>query len=114
MATNNDILAAIHELTGAVNALVQAQTVAAAPAKPADKANTRARKAPQPKADGKVYRSAKGKEQAKAQCERVWAEAKAKAGVQRVRDLTPKQRKAVDAEIRAIWAAVPKTRSTKA
>ena len=73
---------------------------------------------PEPKAPkaptGKVFRSAKGKEQAKAACEKAWADAKAKAGVKRVKDLTPAQRAAVDAQVKAIWAAVPKTRTTKA
>lgn len=71
-------------------------------------------KVSQPKADAKVYRSAKGKEQAKADVEAVWTKAKAKAGVNRVKDLSAKQRAAVDVQVKAIWAAVPKTRTTKA
>jgi hypothetical protein len=70
--------------------------------------------ADQPKADGKVYRSAKGKAQAKADVEAVWAKAKAQAKVKRVKDLSAKQRAEVDAQVKAIWAAVPKTRTTKA
>lgn len=69
----------------------------------------------EPKAPvGKVFRSAKGKEAAKVAVDKAWADAKDKAGVKRVKDLTPKQRAAVDAQVKAIWAAVPKTRSTKA
>lgn len=63
---------------------------------------------------GKVYRSAKGKAQAKLDVDKAWTDAKAAAKVKRVKDLSPTQRAAVDAKVKAIWASVPKTRTTKA
>lgn len=94
----------------ATQAAIAAVTAAINPSAPAKESAPKV----QPKADGKVYRSAKGKEQAKVACEKAWADAKAKAGVKRVRDLSPKQQEAVRAQCKAIWAAVPKTRTTKA
>lgn len=63
---------------------------------------------------GKVYRSKPGKAQAKLDVAQAWTDAKAAAKVKRVKDLSPTQRAAVDAKVKAIWAAVPKTRTTKA
>jgi hypothetical protein len=110
MATNNDILAALNTLTEAVLLLASGQTVAAQPVEVTAPANTRAKKAP----EGKVFRSAKGKEAAKVEVAALWSDAKIMAGVTRVKDLTPAQRATVDAQVKAVWAAVPKTRSTKA
>lgn len=62
----------------------------------------------------KAYRSLKTREKAAAAVAQAWVDAKAAAGVKRVKDLTPAQRAAVDAQVKAIWAAAPKTRATKA
>lgn len=82
------------------------ETVAPAPKAPA--------KADPKPATGKVYRSAAGKERAKVAVAKAWADAKTEAGVKKVSQLTPAQRAAVDTKVEAIWAAVPKTRTTKA
>ena len=95
----------------ATKAAVEAVHAALRADQPAKVTKPAAVKAP---ATTKVYRSAKGKAQAKVEVAEVWEQAKAKAGVKRVKDLTPKQRAAADAKVKAIWAAVPKTRSTKA
>ena len=65
------------------------------------------------KAD-KVYRSAKGKEQAKADVAALWAKTLKQAKVTKRAQLTDAQFEAYQAGAKAIWAAVPKTRSTKA
>lgn len=62
----------------------------------------------------KAYRSAAGKERAKAQVAALWTKTLADAGVKRAKDLTPAQMDAYKAASKAIWAAVPKTRATKA
>lgn len=107
--TNAATATAITALSKDVAEIKASLTVGITPATPA------AVKAPSAKpTTTKVYRSAKGKEAAKVEVAAVWENAKSKAGVKRVKDLSPKQRAAVDAQVKAIWAAVPKTRSTKA
>lgn len=104
----------IEQITAiATKAAIEAVHAALEADKPAKTTRPKAAAKPQPKADGKIYRSKPGKERAKVEIAAVWEDAKAKAGVKRVRDLTPKQRAAADAKVKAIWAAVPKTRTTK-
>lgn len=72
----------------------------------------KAPKADQPKADVR-FRTAKAIEGGKAQADAIWAAAKAEAGVKRVAQLTPAQKKAAQAEIRTMWAGIKGTRKTK-
>lgn len=71
---------------------------------------TGAKKAP----EGKAFRSAKGKEAAKAQVSALWAKTLKDAKATKRAQLTDAQFEAYQAGAKAIWAAVPKTRSTKA
>lgn len=96
-AHNAQIIALLQDLKGASTVTPEPEAPKAADAKPA-----------------KAYRSLKTREAAKAQVAQAWEDAKAKAGVKRVKDLTPAQRAAVDAQVKAIWKAAPKTRATKA
>lgn len=73
----------------------------------------------EPKADAKpakAYRSAAGKERAKAQCKALavkW-DLKVAGGTRTFKSLSATEQAAYRAEEKAIWAAVPKTRTTKA
>ena len=73
---------------------------------------TPAKAEPKPKA----YRSAKGKEAAKRACEAlaVKYDLKVAGGSRTFKSLSAKEQAAYRAEQKAIWAAVPKTRTTKA
>lgn len=62
---------------------------------------------------GKVYRSKPGKEAAKAQVAALYEADRVKYGVKRWSDIPAKAQAATKAECKAIWAAVPKTRTTK-
>lgn len=68
-------------------------------------------KVTQPKADVR-YRTQAQKDRASAACEANWTKAKADAGVKRVSQLTPAQKKAVEVANRAVWAATKGTRKT--
>lgn len=63
---------------------------------------------------GKAYRSAKGKAQAKADVAALWTRTLKAAKVTKRAQLTDAQFASYQAGAKAIWAAVPKTRSTKA
>lgn len=106
---NEQTLAEIiaNAVTAAVTAALSDQTVAAAPAKPAEKANTR-----QPKADVR-YRSQKALDKGREQASEIWARHYAAAGVRRFKDLTPAQQKAARAEVQGAWKGIKGTRKTK-
>lgn len=70
--------------------------------------------APEAPSTDKAYRSASAKAKARTAADKVWADAKAKAGVKRVKDLTPKAQDECRAAVKAIWAKAPKTRTTPA
>lgn len=91
-------------LVAAITAQVLAQLEGLeTPAPPAAKATT-----------DKAYRSASAKDKARKAADKVWTDAKTKAGVKRVKDLTTKQQDECRAAVKAIWAAAPKTRTTPA
>lgn len=65
-------------------------------------------------ATDKAYRSASAKAKARKAADKVWADAKASAGVKRVKDLSADAQAQCRADVKAIWAAAPKTRTTPA
>lgn len=103
---------ALDRLTALVEGLVEADAKAKTDRPKGAKARANARTTTEAKP--KAYRSAKGKEQAKADVAALWERTLKDAGVKRAKDLTDRQMAAYRAEAKAIWAAVPKTRTTKA
>lgn len=89
-----------------------AAVTADAPTESAPKA-PKAKKADKP---AKAYRSASGKERAKKACAElaVKYDLKVAGGTRTFKSLSAKEQEAYRAEQKAIWAAVPKTRTTKA
>jgi hypothetical protein len=93
----SQMLAAINALAGNVQ-----------PAQPAKVTKA------QPKADAPAYRSAATKAKVREQVDALYAADRAKYGVKRWSDIPAKAQAETKAQIKALWAAAPKTRKTPA
>lgn len=100
---NNEIAQALADLQAGVAAL-------AAVVNPTEPAKVQA--PAEPKAEVR-FRSQKACDAGRAKAEVIWTAHKAKAGVKRVSQLTPAQKKAAQAEVTAMWKGVKGTRKTK-
>jgi hypothetical protein len=110
MSTNTARIGALETRMDAIDGKLDLLLARLAPQEPA---RTVTPAKAEPKAE-KAYRSAAGKERAKAQVSALWTKTLADAGVTKRAQLTDAQFEAYQAGAKAIWAAVPKTRATKA